>query len=287
VTTLSEALAEGQGVERPFNCASPEHEDVNASASVNVVLGVWYCFSCGASGTIDGHVPTVAEALSVLKGETRPRVYAESWLDIFDAQGPNPYWTSRYGLDITESIRCGTHPGTGNPTYPLRDATGRVLGVVQRQSAREPKYLYPSGVRVSGLFFGDPQPRGTVILCEGASDVMAIYASATHHKEKMPWGWSVLGCFGAGIHAPQVAMLHDMQPRQIVLAFDADKAGLAAAERSYNTLSQFWDVKVHDWGTSGFKDPGDLYARTHDGSAMSDLLDTVETPTQKETGSDQ
>lgn len=279
MTSLSEALESGQGVERPFNCASPDHEDRNASASVNVVLGVWYCYSCGASGTVDGHVPTVAEALSVLKGETKPRTYAESWLDIFDIFGANRYWRSRYG-DVADAFRCGTHPGTGNPTYPLRDATGRVLGVVQRQSSGEPKYLYPSGVRVSGLFHGRLSPRTTVILCEGASDVMAIHASAEHHKMGLPWGWSILGCYGSGIHAPQIALLKDANPRAIVLAFDADDAGRKATQRAFDQLSPIWTVKVHDWGSSGFKDPGDLYARTHNEQAMSDLLDTLETPTE-------
>ena len=151
MTTLAEALAFGQGIERPFLC--PSHEDTNASASVNVALGVWYCFTCQAHGTLDDHVPTIEEALSVLSGKAKPRVYAEAWLDIFDAYQPSPYWAKRYGADLASDFRCGTHPVTGNPTYPLRGPDGLPRGVVQRQEG-DPKYLYPAGVRISDTFFG-------------------------------------------------------------------------------------------------------------------------------------
>ena len=39
--SLREALDSGRGIERPFNC--PVHPDAHASASVNVLKGVWHC----------------------------------------------------------------------------------------------------------------------------------------------------------------------------------------------------------------------------------------------------
>lgn len=265
MTTLAEALALGQGIERPFNCPSDDHEDVRASASVNVALGVWWCFSCHAHGTLEDHVPTVDEALSVLAGRVRPRVYAESWLDIFDAYQPSPYWAGRYGRDVAERFRCGTHPFTGNPTYPLRGPDGLPRGVVQRQEGI-PKYLYPSGVRISDTFFGLPiVPKGVVVLVEGASDVMAL------HRDRLPSGWSVLGCYGSGVHAPQADLLRDAAPRHIIAAFDADSAGYAAAVRAIETLSDIAPVDHHNWAGQGVNDPGDLST----GQAMSALRDTV------------
>ena len=50
MSTLEEAIALGQGIERPFQCEV--HDDTNASASVNVLKGVWYCHACGASGAV-------------------------------------------------------------------------------------------------------------------------------------------------------------------------------------------------------------------------------------------
>jgi hypothetical protein len=276
MTTLAEALAFGQGIERPFLC--PSHEDTNASASVNVALGVWYCYTCQSHGTLDDHVPTVDEALSVLSGRAAGRVYAESWLDIFDAYQPSQYWAQRYGADTASFFRCGTHPITGNPTYPLRGPEGSPRGVVQRQEG-DPKYLYPAGARTSDTFFGALTPRGVVILVEGASDVMAIHCS-----DEVPRDWSVLGCYGSGVHAPQIDLLRDAAPRLIVTAFDADNAGYRASAAAAKSCSEIAPVIDHDWGAQGVNDPGDLT-----GSAMSALRTTVEVHVQgrkKETRSD-
>ena len=268
MTTLAEALAFGQGVERPFLC--PSHEDTNASASVNVALGVWYCFSCQSHGTLNDHVPTIDEALSVLSGKAKPRVYAESWLDIFDAYQPSPYWAKRYGADLAAYFRCGTHPVTGNPTYPLRGPDGSPRGVVQRQEG-DPKYLYPAGVRISDTFFGRLKPKGVVVLLEGASDVMAV-----HYDGDVPRDWSVLGCYGSGVHAPQIDLLRDAAPRLIVTAFDADKAGYNAARLAVKSCSEIAPVITHDWAKQGVNDPGELA-----GKAMSALRTTVGTRPNK------
>jgi len=268
MTTLAEALAFGQGIERPFLC--PSHEDTNASASVNVALGVWYCFTCQSHGTLDDHVPTIEEALSVLSGKAKPRVYAEAWLDIFDAYQPSPYWTKRYGHDLASQFRCGTHPLTGNPTYPLRGPDGLPRGVVQRQEG-DPKYLYPAGVRISDTFFGRLDPKNVVVLVEGASDVMAI-----HYDGDVPRDWSVLGCYGSGVHVPQIDLLRDATPRLIVAAFDADKAGYAASARAVKSCSEIAPVITHDWSDWGVNDPGDLLT----GAAMSALRTTVEAHAQ-------
>ena len=278
MTTLAEALAFGQGVERPFLC--PSHDDTNASASVNVALGVWFCFVCQSHGTLNDHVPTIDEALSVLSGKAKPRVYAEAWLDIFDAYQPSPYWAKRYGADLAAYFRCGTHPVTGNPTYPLRGPDGLPRGVVQRQEGDPTrsgysKYLYPAGVRISDTFFGKAiKPKGVIVLVEGASDVMAV-----HYDGNVPRDWSILGCYGSGVHVPQIDLLRDAAPRLIVAAFDADKAGYNAARLAVKSCSEIATVITHDWGKFGANDPGDLVFADH-GSAMSALRTTVEAHAQ-------
>lgn len=151
---------------------------------------------------------------------------------------------------------------------------------MQRQEG-EPKYLYPGGVRISDTFFGLPiAPMGVVVLVEGASDVMAIHASGP-----VPPDWSVLGCYGSGVHAPQVELLRDAVPRLIVAAFDADSAGYNAVDRAIASCSHIAPVIHHNWAAQGVKDPGDLTA----GSAMSALRDTVGTQhkrRKKETAGD-
>lgn len=255
--TLEEALAHGRGTERPFCC--PVHEDHNASASVNVAKGVWVCHACGASGTIEGHCPSPQDAIAILKGAAPPRVYPESWLEMYTAAGPSPYWADRFGAELALHFGCGTDPVTGMPTYPIRNIYGDLLGVVKRTDGK-PKYLYPFGVQISSTFFTaskEPmlaaQNKLHFVLVEGAADVMAVVEAG------LPWDWMVLGCFGAGLHLPQVEAIRDMSPARIITAFDDDEAGRRATLRAVEALDGIAPVLVHHWGA---KDPGELPVAT-------------------------
>lgn len=259
--TLAEAIADGRGVERPFRCHV--HDDTTASASVNVVSKVWVCYACGAAGQVDGKdvIPDLDALVAILTGDAPARIYPESWLDTFDAHEPSPYWSRRYGEQVAAHYRCGTHPVTGLPTYPLRDPQGRVTGVVVRDEAGTPKYRYPYGARTSATFFGHVRPKPVIVLVEGAGDVMALHGH--------PSSWTVLGCYGAGVHAPQVDLLRRLNPDLIVLAFDDDDAGRAAMSRSSDMLGTLTHVVSYPWGSIGAKDPGDLPA----GRAVQGLTD--------------
>lgn len=247
--TLDEAIAEGRGAERPFNCH--KHDDRNASASVNVDKNVWFCHGCGAHGVIEGNeTPSVDAIVKILAGKERPRIYPERWLDIFDASEPSMYWSERFGVDIAKKYRCGRHPVHNTPTYPIRDANGAVLGVVQRRT-ENPKYLYPSGVSTSKTFFGQFRANPIVVLVEGAADVMAL------DRYQPPPQWTILGCFGAGIHAPQVALLHQLAPRLVILGFDDDDAGRSAMLRSKAALGTAMPSLSVSWSSIGGKDPAD------------------------------
>ena len=250
--TLADALTTGRGVERPFKCQV--HDDTNASASVNVLKMVWYCYACGAHGVVDDEsaVPTADDLLALLKDEEPARAYAEAWLDAFDADRPSPYWEDRFGYEVARRFRCGTHPITGKPTYPLRDRYGVVGGVVVRQEDEEPKYKYPYGVRTSMTMFGmDRGGADVLVLLEGAADVMAL------HQSGLPEGWMALGCYGAGLHWPQAQIIAQMSPKVVVAAFDDDTAGRLANERATYTLAEIAPVVSHRWSTVGGKDPAE------------------------------
>lgn len=248
--TLSEVLATGRGTERPFRCHV--HEDSNASASVNVLKGLWVCYACGAHGAVDGIdlIPEAKELLEILRGDYPARVFPESWLDLFDAHEASPYWADRYGEDTATYYRCGTHPVTGLPTYPIRNAAGQPMGVVVRQD-EQPKYKYPFGVSTSRTFFGDLTPNPVVVLVEGAADVMAL------HQAGIPDNWTVLGCYGAGLHKPQRDLLAALNPYIVIAAFDDDDAGRSAAQRAEASLTDVTPCVSYPWGSIGAKDPGE------------------------------
>lgn len=246
--TLAEALTTGRGTERSFLC--PSHQASHETASVNVLKGVWYCYSCHAHGTIEDHVPEVEECLAVLAGSAPPRIMPEAWLDVFDSDHASPYWTGRYGLDVATANRCGTDPATGAPTYPIRDAHGRLLGVVSRHETADPKYRYPWNVSTSRTLYGRLRPCTVLVLVEGASDVMA------HEQPGIPPGWAVAGTYGAGLHHPQVELVAAMDPKVVLLAFDDDEAGIRAIERAHDALAEVAPSLSHRWRKMGVKDAG-------------------------------
>jgi DNA primase len=246
--SLEEALSTGRGTERAFTC--PEHDDTNPSASVNVAKGVWFCYVCHAHGEIKDHVPTVEEALAILRGDAPSRVFPEAWLDVFDADHSSPYWVARYGLAVAHDNRCGTDPETGAPTYPVRDAEGRLLGVVSRHETTEPKYRYPWNVSTSRTLYGALRASKVVVLVEGASDVMALQAAGCP--------WPVLGTYGAGLLHPQIALVGATNPKVVLTAFDDDNAGFTAAARAVRQLSDIAPVVSVRWSSVGGKDAGEV-----------------------------
>lgn len=255
--SLDEALEQGEGVERPFQCGV--HGDRNASASVNVDKGVWYCFSCGASGRAErGKGTTLTKEMkqAIASFIEDAKVYHQpAWLDWFDKYGPHPYWVDRFGLLLSREYRLGCHPVTMNPTYPFYDRHGRLRGVVQRTSG-QPKYLYPTGVSAARSLFGwdravamagsGPQ---SIVVVEGACDVIALRSrlTGTGYLDSM----AVVGCYGAGLHVPQVELINALAPEVVLFGFDNDDAGRTAASREYPLEAE---TAVITWDR---KDPGE------------------------------
>ena len=260
MTTLDEAVAAGRGVERPFNCHV--HDDSNASASVNVVKEVWYCYTCGAAGRVGKGNPTVAmkAAIEAMRSPIDTPPHHEGWLDIFDADHPSKYWAARVGEATAEKFRCGTHPYTGLPTYPIRNRVGQPLGVVLRtpDGFTGPKYLYPHGVPVSQCLFGYDQalahPGRIVVIVEGAGDVMAIDAAFSNTPP-----FTIVGSYGCNINAPQVPLLTALSPLKVVIAYDNDTAGMRGGQQAVSRLTQAGiTASVHPYRNTTYKDFGSM-----------------------------
>lgn len=249
MSTLDEVLATGRGIERSFKC--PVHGDTHASASVNVLKGVWVCYACGAHGkTGEEIIPELDHIMDILAGITKPRTFTEAWLDMFDAHYTSPYWADRFGSDVAYANRCGTDPIGGDPTYPMRSPDGDVWGVVIRNGGT-PKYLYPLGVSAATTLYGERHPAEVVVLVEGAADVMAI------EQAGIPETWVVLGCYGAGTHIPQISLIADCGPKLVICAFDDDDAGRNAMTRTQTQLVDVAPTLSHHWSTIGVNDPAD------------------------------
>lgn len=261
MTTLEEAVANGRGVERPFRCHV--HEDSNASASVNVIKNLWYCYACGAKGTVDGkRVPTVAELEAMLEPEKACREYPSSWLQVFAG---GTYWQERFPAWLCWWAGFGEDPFTGDGVFPVHTPRGRLAGVGRRAAVPGPgpKYKYPAAWSASRTLFGSrgiwKGPRsGVLTLVEGAAD------TASQWEIGVP-GW---GCYGAGLHMPQVELVVRLQPKLVLLGFDMDEAGERATTQTERMLRGTCEVGFIDWPN---KDP----AETPPDARLQAILDAV------------
>lgn len=252
--TLSEAVTYGRGTERTFLC--PEHGDSRPSASLNMIKKKWYCFTCGAHGSLYGDALLMEPDYAVLRDhlcaqmEAAARVYPESWLSRYDAGPVHPYWLDRFDEPTARRFRLGYDAESDAVTYPFRDIGGQVRGVVRRPLARSdgPKYLYPRGLDVSRhLFNYDGRGTRVVVLVEGAMDAVALSMVGVT-------AWAI---YGARLAAAQVALIDRVDPLHVVTAFDNDDAGVAAhllAKRSFPHRS----VSALTWPRSWGKDVDEI-----------------------------
>lgn len=248
--SLTEALTSGQGIERPFRCQA--HPDTHASASVNILKQVWFCYACHNSGRVDSKVaPSEADILAMLAPARATRIYAERWLEYF---GAGYYWLDRFPRWVCTMLSLGQDPLTDEATFPVRLATGELAGIGRRTPNTEgARYLYPRDWAASATLFGYQnlswQPHDTVIaVVEGAADTAAVLET----------GCPAVGCYGAGLHYPQAELIARLAPKLIIAACDADEAGAKANAAMVDAFGHLAEVAIADWSWGGAKDPADM-----------------------------
>lgn len=121
----------------------------------------------------------------------------------------------------------------GRIMFPLTDVRGRVLGFGARamREDQKPKYLntsdndvYHKGLHLYGadLARAHATKAGSVILCEGYTDVIALHQAGMRNA---------VGLMGTALTADQVGELARMA-QTVLLALDADSAGQEAMLRA-------------------------------------------------------
>lgn len=246
---LAEVIMNGEGVERPFCCEA--HPDEKASASVNVAKMVWYCYACHAKGRVDSKAVLKDETLlAMLEPEKAVRPKQPSWLMQF---GHGYYWNKRFEPWLNWVMSFGEDPFTADATFPVYTPAGLIAGVGRRREHGDMRYLYPRDWSSSRVLAGYEQVKNwpyldVVVLGEGAADGGSIIEA----------GVPGLGCYGAGLHAPQIDLVMRLAPKLVLLGFDADDAGRAASERSALWLEDLVLTEPIDWAVYGAKDPAEL-----------------------------
>lgn len=269
--TLEEAINLGEGVERPFRCYV--HEDHQASASVNVLKGVWYCHACHASGSVDGKKAPSTEVLeSMLRPEEAVRVYPDSYLETFMQQLPDDiddmmngqplYWHTRFSPWICYAMKMGEDPISGSATFPVHTPAGQLAGVGRRmpdvweddpdnpgqqRKVKRQRYLYPRRWSSSSSLFGfnGRYP---------AAEVLTIVEGAADNTSVQETGAMAVSVYGSAIHLPQIDLIARHTPKLILLGFDMDDAGEKGVSMAFKHLSRIATLKRVYWPK---KDPAE------------------------------
>jgi DNA primase catalytic core len=179
--------------------------------------------------------------------------------------------------------------------FPIRSRDGQIVAFIGRFIGRDPpghpptpKYrnttttiIYSKKHQLYGLAeqFGADQPPDAVMLVEGPTDVLAIARiRRTVSIKRHPSRWYAVAPCGTVLTAEQVALLAGSLPpgTPIIVASDADAAGLAATDRSRRLLYQ-WNGPIEAIALPTGQDPASLVA-AHGARGASQILDRARQP---------
>jgi len=150
----------------------------------------------------------------------------------------------------------------GRIMFPVSDSLGRIVAFAGRavKSGQEPKYLNSAETKIynkSALLYGYSQNKKAIktadqaIVVEGYFDVIASVQVGVEN---------VVASSGTALTKQHVQLLKRLT-RNLVFAFDSDKAGIDAARRGVE-MAQSLDVNVKVAVVSGGKDAADLVKDT-------------------------
>jgi DNA primase len=163
---------------------------------------------------------------------------------------------------------------------PIHDARGRIIGFGGRALGDDdkPKYLNSPDTELfdkGQTLFGLDKARGAIakadraIVVEGYFDVIALHAAGIPNA---------VAALGTALSAAQVRqLLRYTESKQVILNFDADAAGVKAAERAIGeaeAMAYRGDVQLRILNIPDGKDP-DEYLKLHTTGEYQALIDSA------------
>jgi len=229
------------------------------------------------------HHHTAAAAREYLTG----RGLTPEALDRFQVGFAPPGWDSLLGFlgkkgfrpgDVTEAgLAVRSDSGKyydrfrNRVIFPIWDATGRVTGFGGRVLDNAvPKYLntpetpfFSKGRTLYGLHLARPaiREKGFIVVVEGYMDVVTAHLHGATNA---------VASLGTALTAEQGRLLMNYS-RDVVIAYDADAAGVAAAIRGLDLLQEL-GCQVRVASVPDGKDPDDFFRR-HGYQAWERLID--------------
>lgn len=268
---------------RELMASCPYHDDRHPSWSINLDNGTHYCFSCGASGTIEGLLrdmgfgqaakqrvvkisagDALRRMIDGIKNERPARQPAlpESSLGMYRATALPGWVLERVpNEEVRRTFEIGYSAVDRRVTFPVRDREGRLIGVVGRREpgTEGPKYkpILPTpdedgrSFDRRGILYGEYQTiqnRGLqglfLVVVEGYFAAINLYAL----------GWPTVAIMGTQATPQQMNQLTDWSG--LIWVLDGDGPGRLGAQRNAKISNQFLATRVAE----GYDDDPDTWS---------------------------
>lgn len=248
-----------RGDELTASCPFSENHpngDKNPSFGVNLAHGVYHCFSCGESGTVEQLAERVlgmsrSDAVllvygrlggSLVHGGERSDVVRHERSHVLCDTGawvgdPTGYWKSRGIAQATVGEwGLGYDPASERVVIPV-SVDGSVIGWTKRRTREdvEPKWVHSPGLDRANILFGLDRAEGdTCILVEAPLSAVMLWQQ----------GWRCgVASFGCSLSQGQADLIR-RRFREVVIDYDPDDAGRGGVARAVSMLSMFMSCKV-------------------------------------------
>lgn len=264
----------------------PYHDDKSPSFSFNIRKGLFICYACGAKGNTEALAKHLGVksfrggADDVDANEVKQKVAnffasrqelvcgtpEDLAIELRGFRIGDQYkkmWATR-GItseEVLDMFQLGYSPVRNALVIPLfSDMMGMYQGTIMRNLEPEegqPKYLYQTGLDISGNLFGGWQARclamnqrlRAIAVVEGSIDALSLWQV----------GIPAVALLGSRISPIQLRHLLQLSPMYVVVMTDRDSAGRKAAlELKMKTKSKGMFVVDGEWSIDEAKDPAEL-----------------------------
>ena len=139
-------------------------------------------------------------------------------------------------------------------TFPIRDETGKLIGISGRTVINEePRYKFLAGTLKGDVLYGlhKVDTKGCLILVEGFMDVLKLYDLGVHNA---------IAIMGNMITKEQLSLLI-AHTDCVIVGLDNDKVGKESTYKIIKMLKGHVKLYVADQYPEGIKDPGDFKSK--------------------------
>jgi hypothetical protein len=246
------AGARTQSGEQRMRCPLPDHDDSEASASVNWVKGLWHCMGCGEGGTLkkllsrmgtpetNGADGDVIDLDSRRKGKRKQQDPIGQVEPLTEAKVEKykrylrskpallKYLTDGRGLTLETLDRfdIGFDEHRGRYVIPIRDGSGSLVNFRRYSRSDRPKFKNAFGHgNPPRLYPAESLEADTVVLAEGEWDALLTIQHGWH---------AVTGTHGSTTWEPE--WNQQLAGKKIYICYDNDKVGRIGAKKASLSL---------------------------------------------------